>query len=417
VKNYKKLLHSLLKKGLYFTIKKIINIKMQEKFVKYYYNSKTLSKAIQLGERIVKIYPENFYNYQQLARAYWRNKDDDKAVNTLIRGIKGKYNIDLGELLYKIEQSIPNQSKLISNKFTFKGGHQNFGLIEHTYENRTLLTKIQPLILSNGEFIIKEVQEKNTSFNKITPSIINIFTINDLCFITMEKVYGEKPHTIDPNIIEKIYEINKITTCVNNFDFTKLLKEHNVKSKLEFINRHELFKAFYLINQYNKDIFWSFSQFLIKNNYPLKSVNKINYLNHIIVSKKYYKHLQYNNHFTLQHGDFFQSNMLMNYQTDELKVIDWGGMRIGPRWVDLAVFLAVSKQPFNLILNSFLEHQSCDYEPVEKLFFIYTLIVIWLVICNEEYTENYDKAFCSPALKYIEKLFVEIEMQKKQIPS
>ncbi len=409
MKNYKRAIDTILKNGIKGTINKIINIRRQEKFLKYYYDKNTLLKAIKIGEKIVKMFPDDLYNYQKLARAYWKNKDVDNATNTLRRGIKVNYNIELDEMICEIEKSISNKSLLIANKFIFKGGHQNYGLIEHTFEEKTLLTKILTLKQSKGEFIVQDLQQKYITFNNITPSIIKILTIKDLCFITMEKIEGEEPKLINTNLIEKVYEINSSITSVKYGDLSRLFNEQIVSQYINPINRIEIFKTFYQVNQNNKEIFSIISEFLIKNNYPLKSLKIIDYLNDNIVVHNFHEHIIPEHHFTLQHGDFLKDNMLMNNQSGDLKVIDWGGIRVGPRWVDLAVFLGVTKQPFYEILQNFLEHKRCDYDPVEKLFFIYTLIVTWIVIFNKEEIEDFHQIFCRPALLYFEALMIEIK--------
>jgi thiamine kinase-like enzyme len=410
---FKKAIVSLFKNGLNITLKKIIYTRRQNRFLKHYYNKSTILKAIKIGEKIIKMFPENLYNYQQLARAYWKNKDNDSALKILKKGIKVNYNIDLEEVICEIERSIAKNNIFISSKFTFMGGHQNFGLIEHELEDKILLTKILPFKESKGEFIIKDLQQKNKTFKNITPSILNILTIKDLCFITMEKFDGEEPKIIDSNLIKKVIELNRSITSIEYSELPKILNEHSSNQINTPLNRHELYKIFYQFNNNNEEVFSSIKQFFINNNYPLESLEIVDYLNKIIVVYGYYKQIIPQNHYSLQHGDFLKDNMLTNYQSMNLKVIDWGGIRVGPRWVDLAVFFAVTKETFNNILQNFLENKYCDFEPIEKLFFVYTLMVAWIGRCNKEEFMGSYQSFCNPALEYFEKLIVECDKGEK----
>jgi thiamine kinase-like enzyme len=409
---------SLFKNGVVFTIRKIIYIRRQEKFMKYYYDKKNIFKAIRLGEKIIKMFPEEFYNFQKLARAYWKNKNHDKAIDTLRKGMKVKYNINLEEIIDEIENTIPGENIFISSNYTFKGGHQNFGLIEHTLKDRRLLTKILPFKQSYGECFIKDLQEKNINFESITPKIVNILKIKDLCFITMEKIDGEIPSLYDTQFMKEVNKISSIITSVKHGDLLALCQNESRNQKMilnnEQLNLYELLNAFYFINDsfVNMKIFTTINQYFRKNNYSIKSFDIINYLNHIIVDNRYYEIINPETHFTLLHGDFFVDNMLINYQLGELKVIDWGGIRVGPRWLDLAGFLAKTKQPFNEIKQNFLEHEKCNYDLVEKLFFIYTLIVIWAVIFKKEEFEDSQECFCIPAIKYVKQLISQLENEE-----
>ncbi|WP_442594301.1 phosphotransferase [Neobacillus sp. D3-1R] len=413
----KRVIASIFKVGLVITIKKAILIRKQNKFSKYYYDRNYLFKAIKLGEEIIKMFPEDFYNYQKLARAYWKNKNHDKAVDTLRKGMKVKYNINLEEIINELENTIPGF--FISSNYIFKGGHQNFGLIEHTLKDRKLLTKILTIKQSYGECFIKDFQEKNIIFESITPKIVNILKIKDLCFITMEKIEGENPKIFESNFFEKVYEMNSIITSVKHGDHILTLCNNEIrKQKIilnnEQLNLYELLNAFYFVNDIdvNKEIFTTINQYFRKNNYSIKSLDIINFLYHNILENRYYENINPETHFTLLHGDFFVDNMLINSQLGELKVIDWGGIRVGPRWVDLAGFLAKTKQPFNEIKQNFLEHERCNYDLVEKLFFIYTLIVIWAVILHKEEFEDSQECFCIPAIKYVKQLILQLENEE-----
>jgi thiamine kinase-like enzyme len=417
MKMVKKGIIHLFKNGVFVTLRKIIYIRRQAKFLKYYYDKGTLIKAIKLGEKITKMAPLDLYNYQKLARAYWKNNEDTKAIKTLRRGIKVNYNIGLDEIINEIESSISNKSTFLTNKFIFKGGHENYGLIEHVLKDKILITKILTIKQANGEFIIKDLQQKFKIYKIITPVILNILKIKDLCFITMEKIDGEEPKIINADLMEKVYEINQAITSVKNCDSFRTLNKQVITQNKEPLNVHELFKTFYFVSKNNKEIFTSIKQFILKNNYHLKSLQLIDYLNDIIVGHNYYELVTPEDHFTLQHGDFFQDNMLFNNQSEDLKVIDWGGITVGPRWGDIAVFLAVTKQPFYDIIQNFLEHKRCDYEPIEKLFFIYTLIVTWVVTFKEDEIEDCHQNFCDPALKYIETLIKKFEKEDIKITS
>nr|WP_272495810.1 phosphotransferase [Bacillus pinisoli] len=142
---------------------------------------------------------------------------------------------------------------------------------------------------------------------------------------------------------------------------------------------------------------------------PVDFIKVVDHLNNLIFGENYYKFISPEVHFTLQHGDFFKANMLINNHTGELKIIDWVGVRLGPRWVDIALFLGTIKLPFDIIRNNFLDHDRCNYEPVEKLFFIYTLIVSWAVTFNKNEVENCFENFYSPALDYLESISLELE--------
>jgi thiamine kinase-like enzyme len=416
VKKFKRIIKILLKNGLIGTIKKYIYASRQGKFTKYYYDKNSLLKAIKIGEKLIKMYPEELYNYQKLARTYWKKNDDTNAIHTLRRGLKINSNCDLEEIINKIEINIAKGNNFKSNKLVFKGGHQNFGLIEHTSsDNKILLTKIMPFKQSKGEYIIKDLQEKYLRFRSITPNILNILKEKDLCFITMEKIEGEEPKKIDTKYINKVYEIDSSITSVKYYDLSGLLYHQAITEKIIFndekLDRYELLMALNFVHKrsVNVEIFTSIKKYLINHNYSANSLNTIDSLREMIVGSKYSEGIIPEKHFTLQHGDFFEDNMLLNQQSGDLKVIDWGGIRVGPRWIDIAGFLANTRQPFSAIQQHFLDHERCDYEPIEKLFFIYALVVLWTVILTKEEFENGHQNFSFQALNYAENTIINLE--------
>lgn len=408
MKKFKLIIRSVFSNGIAGTIKKIVNTKRQDKFIKYYYNNKTLSKAITIGEKLVKSAPDNLYHYQQLARAYWRKLEEVRAVETLKKGIKYKCGLELEEIISEIENNLSNSILPISHNFIFKGGHQNFGLIEHKYDNGILLTKIIRSNESSGDLLIKILLDRYNSLKTITPHIKNILVIKDLCFITMEKVDGQLPKQTDAKMMEKVFEINQIiTNDIKYAELIEILEGKNQDPIIEPKNKHELFKALYLIN--HKEVLNFISRFLLKKNFPSEFLRVIELLNNKLIEGDYYYHINPKLHFSLQHGDFFRANMLQVYQTGDIKVIDWGGLKVGPRWVDIGIFLAVSRYPFEGILQDFLQHERCSYDSIERLFFIYTLIVTWIVSFDNNHYEVCVHEFLRPALNYFNTLMSQLE--------
>jgi serine/threonine protein kinase len=404
---------SLTEDGILLTIKKVINLKRQEKFYKYFYNPNTQKKAIRLGEKIVKEFPDSELSYQLLARAYWNIKDDGSATLTLRKGIKKKFNLNLDNVISEIEKSVSLPSKnLISHHYSYIGGIQNFGMIEHNYRDKILLTKIVRKDLAYGDYIIRDLQKDKKILKSITPEILSILTVGDLSFITMEKIYGKRPDYTDKSIFEKVLDINHVITSVKHSELSSLLTPNT--ETMELTSDFGLFKALYSINPKNIEVFLNFSNYLKDKNLSLELTKVINHVNEILIVKEYYKFLNPEIHFSLQHGDLSISNLMLNDNTGELKVIDWGFSKLGPKWVDIAIFLAKTKSPFSEILQKFLGHNKCDYDLIEKIFFTYTLIITWIAIFEKGEHEYCFKDFCSPALNYIETLIYKFNEEMFQ---
>lgn len=409
---YKKLRNHLFAFGIKATIKKVVLVRYQNKFIKFYYDKNSLSKAIKLGKKIVRVDPGNSYNYQQLARAYRKSKDDISAVKTLKQGIKQSCQMDIEEIIKKIESIISNERVVVTSKLLFYGGHQNYGFLEHKYKDKTLVTKIMNNKDSRGEVLIKKLQGNHSFVNEITPNIINIISIKDLSFITMEKIYCENQVEMDRSFLEKVVKVSNTITSIKNSDCPEFEGWPTYDFVAEPSNKHELFKNFYTVNDNNSRIYSACSMYLIKYNYPSKIIKIINYLNNIIEENKYYERIDSEKYFSLQHGDFFKDNMIRNYQSEDLKVIDWGGIRVGPKWVDIGVFFGVTKLDFEEIKQIFLSNRICNYDSIEKMFFMYTLIVTWAVTCSVEEVDKFYKTKFSPALKYVDKLKNDLENEK-----
>jgi hypothetical protein len=90
-------------------------------------------------------------------------------------------------------------------------------------------------------------------------------------------------------------------------------------------------------------------------------------------------------------------------------------MRVGPSWVDIAGFLGHNKLPFNVIEEEFLQNTEAisDFDPFEKLFFIYTLIVTWFIVFTRgEFEQNLD-LYVRPAVEKFESILSEISNEDK----
>ncbi|MGP4106327.1 hypothetical protein [Virgibacillus sp. L01] len=84
-------------------------------------------------------------------------------------------------------------------------------------------------------------------------------------------------------------------------------------------------------------------------------------------------------------------------------------MSIGPSWCDIAGFLGESKYSFERIHTEYINSEvSSHLEPIEKLFLVYTIIVLWFTEFSKEEFDNSHDIYLRPAIELLEEMATEL---------
>ncbi len=366
--------------------------------------------ASYIGKRIIALYPEELWFYEKQIECYRNLKEYDLENRLLEKYINEQFN-SFSKTISEIKKEISSNYNLES-EYKLLGGFENVGFMEHSAVSKKYLTKI---ILNSGwreNTFYSKIYPLHPRLQKVTPKMINLESDSstNMNFITTEKIEGIIPEFND-GVIKKVIEITQILNSIKQTNIKHLFPMDEFKNldHLKVINSEVgVFGNLAYFNEINKElpnrlVIYQLLSELENTGYSPHSIRLIKRLEKVILENKMYKKLFPNKHYSFRHGDLTLNNIIQKIPSGELKLLDWGNSRMGPKWFDITGFLALTKISFNDINKLYLqgEFSSC-LDPVEKLFFIYTLIVIWFnVLSKKEFGNNYD-IYLEPAIKQLE---------------
>ena len=377
-------------------------------------------KATRYGERLVKRFPKRIDYAHRLATCYKSLGNTELATNTLKKALD--LNLNIKAIVGEMEKGFQSIS-FLESKYVFLGGEQNLGCIEHTIivngEEENYLTKISTKWgLEKEKQFFRKIYNKFPVMRTLTPKLINIKEIKgmDASFITMERINGTEP-LLNRENLEKVIHANNLISSIKLAELRECCIETNLDRNFELIcknvKNHPIcaLHSFQSIHKEstNKQLFHLVYERMKKGKYSSASFKIISRLEKAILGYHLFNHLNLDIHYSLQHGDFNTHNMLMHEATGKLYIIDWGNMMIGPTWVDLAGFFGQSKMPFHVIYEDYLESSeaSNNLEPIEEIFFIYTLIITWFIVFNQKEFEELQDLYMLPAIELLESIVME----------
>ncbi len=369
-------------------------------------------EAVLVGECLFYIFPDNESYPRKLAECYQNLNKYDRAFK-IIQSYR-KLNYNLKEVVEISEDWIKTKTSSVKSKYLHLHGNNNDGLIEHTLKDsdQKYLTKI---IHSNQkeveEFFYLRVYKLYPQFKKVTPEFMRITEVKkyNLCLISMEKIDGVQPKLND-KVINHVGKISKLISSVKYgeivewFPIIDITHRNNELLNLlwSFSSIHHGWK--------NKEIFESLYEKMERLGYSTESFSLIRQLEAIILKNNMYNLIEPKKHYAIQHGDYFHWNLLSTQESKEIFVIDWGCMKIGPSWCDMAGFLGTVRHPFHKVQSDFLlnEEVSGHLEPIEKLFFIYTLINVWFTVYSRKEFDKSHAVYLRPAIEQIQQIAMKI---------
>jgi serine/threonine protein kinase len=396
----------------------ILFYKLIQRFNIYYFNkligNEKWKQASFIGGRLIALYPQELWIYQRQIECYRKLKDEEQANQLLEKYLNVKFN-GLTRAMEQIKGQISFDLP-IKSEYVWLGGGENNGFIEHTVKKNKYLTKITSRGWRERLFYL-EIYNQYPGLQEITPKMVSLESNgSNIYLITTEKIEGKKPGITDKVIREvikknclissiKYDEINHLFTTFEykKFDPFKVLdKEEIIFVNLGYLN--EVHKKLP-----NRLVLSTLQNKLEELNHSLETIGIIKRLEKVILKNNMYEMIIPNKHYSLQHSDLKPDNMIIDGSTGKLLILDWGRIKIGPRWNDIAGFLGFAKLPFHRIRYLFLENGNApNYDLIEKLFFIYTLILVWFNVLSKDEFDNKQDLYLKPAIEHLEFLGSEI---------
>jgi len=379
------------------------------------------NKAIDVGKQLLDGNPGDQILRKRLSNLYWSMGKKGKCISTMRAGFSRELNAKIDSIIPSIQKAITSDSSSIDFKFRNQSTGTNMVCwIEHTcrlgQDTRKYLTKIYKAGSNKEKLFYKKIRERHSILKSITPKFINFIEIqpDNVSLLTMEKVM-EKQKNINEEYFNSIFKVHKIITSIRYNDIIDLIPQDdfNPKTLQVAYNKISLKQAFAVIHREstNREIFNQLYNKLRRLNYSPDTIELIRRLEYMIIDRKMYEKLKPELHYTFLHGDFNRSNILID-NVGHYKVIDWSNLMIGPVGLDMVQFFKAFDFSFREIYKLYLTNVYCEsyLETIEKIFFIYALIIIvWFQKLNRNTIDTQNYKYLVPAIKYIETLVSEIE--------
>ena len=338
--------------------------------------------------------------------------------------MKAKFNlnINLRELIEKVEVNILKKtSESVKSEYLYISGTTNVGCIKHLskrdFEYKYFTKLAEKSISSDREkYFYKKVCREYPVLQNITCGLIDIEFSNNLYLMTFEGIEGETPLINDTNI----YKYLEISNLISSIKYGQIKKwfpnpdfglEFNVFQKKginHFFYALESFVSIYK-RQTNVELFKELLALLIEKQYSANTILLVEKLKGIIIDNSLFNYLDVNRHYSLRHGDFGIHNFLVD-KNGGAYVIDWGELKVGPSWVDCAGLLGSCKYSFSKIKSLYLDNDKMGghLEEVEKIFLVYTIIIVWITKMQKLEFDKATSQYLQPAIEYIETLSLRI---------
>lgn len=382
--------------------------KKQNKHFDKLIHTRQLEESIKFGEYLIKRYPKYYLFYRKLALCYYRKKQNRLSSEMMQRSLELKLNLPIIKIIEEVYSAV-NLPGSITSEYIYLGGHNNYGILRLKQlkgnQVKEYISKICETNATRKELLFyNQILERFPKLQQIVPRIYSVSEISDISFITMEKINGDKPISDE---FEKVIEMDFLVTSIKYGEIADLLSDSNFNKKLIYSANKTLstLESFVSIKNesFNIEIFRVIYRKLSEQAYSEKTFQLFKRLEGIIVDKKMCEHISLEQHYSLQHGDFRKGNMLIDHGNN-MFLIDWGRIMIGPTWLGMLGYLWKKSISFEEIFENYLS--TSHLKPIEKLFFVYTLILGWFLFMEKEDFERDRKI--PNAVEYMDSLGNEL---------
>lgn len=375
-----------------------------KELIKVYQYKNERKNANLTAKLLVSIHPNKSENHFILGKTYAALKKINDAEISYISGIEYRHDMNMNDLLKKLQHRITKDDVVINSEYNFISGRSNYGAIIHEFNNHKYFTKISKLstLAKREEVFYSSISEEFFRLKEYTPQYIDAMNMDGISYLTVEYIDSE------PTNSEHLKEVIDVSQKLSSIPYKKMVQQFpNPNYSFQLKNKPNPITIFFTQihkKEINEKLFSSFYKIMKENNYP-KSIEKIiQHLELLIMDNCLYEFVDPNNHYSLLHGDFNRSNVRISKMDGEIKIIDWETFKIGPHFMDIVRYVTGLRIPFDDIKSIYLndDHRQGTLTLIEKIFFLYSLILLYILTIGSRRIESYIDEYLSPALLELE---------------
>lgn len=415
IDSVKKIIHEGEYKTLYDEVLlKINTLRWKKKYQTFndYYSNHQWEQAITASEKTLEKGVADGEFHRKLANAYIHLNSQEKATAHMQKAFSLNSLTDVQSIIAWIEETTFPEHKTIHSQFTYLGGADNLGFIEHTIGTgkgtRKYLTKIVPTTYPLDHFAKKEqyfhikVRPKYPSLQELTLDLIGDAEIKaaELLLMTFPKLANDGISR--ENIPTFIQLTKKINAAIPAYEISRILevtdkgKAPQLSALMHKASTHRI--IFRKIRSKIKTL---------DERDILEQV--VAQMEQLILGLALYKEIDLATDYVFCHGDLNESNVLYNEKETSYVVIDWSSFRLGLRGYDLAKFFAGHGVTFMEMNEQYLDKifDENKVNPVQQVFFIYHLFIFWIDLLDLENVEAAVTESMVPAIEYAQERMTE----------
>lgn len=372
--------------------------------------------AKKAAESLTNLNPKEARYYFLLGRAYSVLRNDAKARESYKTGLEFKHNLNIEAIFKKIRASFTKETEQVETEYITIDGFNNYGGLIHKIAEKKYFTKIS--LASKGakreETFYRELCEKFPVLKEFTPEYIDSQIIDNIMYLTLEMIEEETIET------KNIREIITITNKIATINYEDLISEFpNPNYAFQLRNKPTAIAIFFTKihkEQYNERLFNLLYKLIGQKGYPKITSEIIKQLESLVMDNKLYCFISPEKHYSLVHRDFTTRNVKFNKIDASIKVFDWAGFSIAPHFITIARYFSSSLTDYETVRSFYLEDNDINggLSLIEKIFFLYSLILLYILRLKEKKVEKNLNKYITPAIcdfkKLVEK-FMEYEFK------
>lgn len=286
-------------------------------------------KAKETSYRLIQLNEEHPDFYFKAGRACAVLKHKKEAEECYKKGLEYKHQQPLSEVQHEIEQRLASPTDKITSTYNFYHGKNNYGMFTHSHQGKEYITKVfkKAKSIQREATFLEYISNHSPVLNNIVPSLKQEHIKDNIQYLTMEKIdvqQGKKN-------FHHIVEVSNLITAIPYQDALAIKKNPTYPFSLKSLSA-SAFVFFTEIHQekYNRKLLDGLEMMMNQRNYPEKTSAVITTLRNLILGKQLFTYIQPEKHYSLLHGDFMPSNVVLDRE-NKLYVIDWATFTTGHR--------------------------------------------------------------------------------------
>lgn len=372
--------------------------------------------ARRIAKRLIRLHPQNAEYQFLLGRSESFLSNRTKAKKAYRRALSLRHDSSFEEVTFRVQQGFAENPAEVKSRYVYIDGKNNLGAFIHEYNGRSYFTKISTYTSPHngaGREIgfYKNLVEEFPDLNTIIPHYIHSMVIDKIAYLTIEMINSAEG--VQP-AAAKVIQASKQISAVRYQDLAEKYPPPRYVYQFRKGRAISVVHFFTQIHQEsrNRKLFGALNLIMKQHAYPAGIRKLVQRLESAIMDHQLYLHIKPDEHYSLLHGDFAFQNLLVEGGTGSIRAIDWTSYTTGPHFIDPARYFSSLLMPYEEIKSAYLEADDRNWTSIEKIFFLYALIVFYFQKLGRKGIESELSDFILPALEDLERAVLKFTSRK-----